>query len=730
MSRYVGIVIVVGLSCGACTDPRTGAPNFEEQCTACHGDPGRTGDALRQSAPPAGIHLYGPAAAGAARPGIGAHDAHLDGSRLTRPVACTECHVVPLVDGQLTSAAEEHMGTRRLEGDLSPLRAELTFGGRAVAGGVNAAYDPATLTCTTYCHGDSLSGGSNVRPTWNAVGQGQAACGSCHGMPPTSAGHPQSERCWTCHPTMKADGTLDPERHINGEVELTPLDCRSCHGSATNAAPPVDTAGRSDTALRSVGAHQAHLTEGAVARAFDCAECHVTPAATDPYAHIDGVPTVTFGALAASRDVVPAWNGTTCTTYCHNPPGGAGSNPAPDWTKVDGTQAACGTCHGLPPETADHPRSNKCSLCHPTVDRDLNFVDKAKHVNGWHEVAEDWLCTRCHGSADNAAPPQDTDGRTATSLRSVGAHQAHVAAHAGAITAPLPCTACHNPMPTSSDPRAHIDGVAQVAFGALAATGGVTPQWDGTTCTSYCHGQSLTGGTATRPVWTTVDGSQSACTACHGMPPLLPHPQTGPTTCGDCHANVSRDGSGTWVFADPGKHVNGSVEQNAPTACNACHGSAANAAPPVDTQGRSAASLPSVGAHQAHLADGPFAAPTPCTECHVVPTDLSHLDGTATVTFGPVATAWGVAATYGGTTCSVHCHGSASMAGSHMTPAWTGGSGEVGCGTCHGLPPANGVHPVVGATSCSQCHGDVINPDLSWKDKRLHVNGHLEYRAP
>jgi hypothetical protein len=65
-----------------------------------------------------------------------------------------------------------------------------------------------------------------------------------------------------------------------------------------------------------------------------------------------------------------------------------------------------------------------------------------------------------------------------------------------------------------------------------------------------------------------------------------------------------------------------------------------------------------------------------------------------------------------------------------MTPAWTGGSGEVGCGTCHGLPPANGIHPSVGATSCSQCHGEVINSDLSWKDKSLHLNGHLEYRAP
>ncbi|MBI5477266.1 MAG: hypothetical protein HY906_00335 [Deltaproteobacteria bacterium] len=729
MSRYGIVFIAVGLWCGACTGPRPGAPNAEEQCTACHGDPGRAGDALRRAAPPVGVHLDGPGRSDTGYPGVGAHEAHLGAGRLSRALDCNECHVVPMVDGQLATDAPGHLGTRAPEGDPSSLRADLVFGGRAVAGGVNAAYDYDQHTCTTYCHGATLAGGRNTSPEWTRVDGSQAACGTCHGMPPTSAGHPQSDRCWSCHPSMKADGVIDPALHIDGTVDLTPVNCHSCHGSDDNAAPPVDTEGRSHTSLRSVGAHQAHVTEGPLARAFDCSECHAAPDPTDLYAHIDGTPEVAFGSLSSTFDVAPAWNGTTCTTYCHGPPQGGGSNHAPEWTRGDGSQAACGTCHGLPPESADHPQSNKCSLCHPTVDRNLDFVDKARHVDGVVDVTDDWTCNRCHGSAANAAPPTDTDGQSDTSRPSVGAHQAHVAPGATGSAAPLACTECHNPLPTSSDPRAHIDGVARVVFGTRASADGATPSWNGTTCTTYCHGQTLSGGSNTRPDWTTVDGSQDACGTCHGLPPLLPHPQTGATTCGDCHLNVSRDGSGNWVFADPSLHVNGTVEVKA-TTCNSCHGSATNAAPPVDTQGRSATSLPSVGAHQAHLADGIFATPMACSECHVVPTDLSHIDGAATVTFGPVATAWGVVASYTGTTCTVHCHGGASMGGSNMTPTWTGGSIEVGCGRCHGMPPVNGSHPAVSASSCSQCHGEVINSDLSWKDKSLHVNGHLEYQAP
>jgi predicted CxxxxCH...CXXCH cytochrome family protein len=477
-----------------------------------------------------------------------------------------------------------------------------------------------------------------------------------------------------------------------------------------------------------VGAHQAHVQEGSAARAFACSECHITPdPATDIYAHITGVADVDFGALSSTAGATPAWNGTTCSTYCHGATLSGGSNTAPEWTRVDGTQGACGSCHGLPPTSPGHPQSTKCSLCHPTVDRDLNFVDKARHVDGVVDLVTDYSCNRCHGSAANAAPPVDTGGRSETNRRGVGAHQAHVAPGAAAIAAPLACSACHNPLPSPADPIAHVDGVAAVSFGALARADGAAPSWNGSTCTTYCHGQTLGGGSNTSPIWTVGDGSQDACGTCHGLPPSLPHPQTSPTGCGDCHPNVSRDGSGQWVFADVSLHVNGHVEENAPTTCNACHGSVDNAAPPVDSQGRSNPALTSVGAHQAHVVPGFFADAIPCQDCHVVPTDLSHIDGVAQVTFGGLAAARSATTSWNGSRCSVYCHGTPLSGGSVMTPLWTGGATQVFCGSCHGMPPVTTLHPVVSPTSCATCHGDVVNADLTWKNKSLHCDGVVEY---
>jgi hypothetical protein len=40
----------------------------------------------------------------------------------------------------------------------------------------------------------------------------------------------------------------------------------------------MDTRGRTDASLRSVGAHQAHLRDGPLRRAIACSECHVVPA--------------------------------------------------------------------------------------------------------------------------------------------------------------------------------------------------------------------------------------------------------------------------------------------------------------------------------------------------------------------------------------------------------------------------------------------------------------------
>ena len=50
-------------------------------------------------------------------------------------------------------------------------------------------------------------------------------------------------------------------------------------------------------------------------------------------------------------------------------------------------------------------------------------------------------CSRCHGSADNAAPPTSTLGATETTERAVGAHQRHL--RPGLLRAALACDDCH-----------------------------------------------------------------------------------------------------------------------------------------------------------------------------------------------------------------------------------------------------------------------------------------------
>ena len=143
----------------------------------------------------------------------------------------------------------------------------------------------------------------------------------------------------------------------------------------------------------------------------------------------------------------------------------------------------------------------------------------------------DPACTRCHGTPGvNAAPPNAVSGATSTSDVRVGAHQAHLVDLA--TRAPLTCNECHL-VPDTVDAAGHMDkDRADVVFDAAGSTGiarakGAAPSWDRTTrrCSDvYCHGSKVSGGSATAPEWTTVDGSQRRCESCHGFPPPSPSP--------------------------------------------------------------------------------------------------------------------------------------------------------------------------------------------------------------
>ncbi len=171
--------------------------------------------------------------------------------------------------------------------------------------------------------------------------------------------------------------------------------------------------------------------------------------------------------------------------------------------------------------------------------------------------------------------------------------------------------------------------------------------------------------------------------------------------------------------------------------CTACHGtpgldnSSADplvaAAPPHALLGNDAS--PAVGAHRAHLMDGPYRKAVECASCHLVPT-TSPPHGPqqqGKVTFSRLATkAWTgprVAPVWDGTTCgSTYCHGNFRN-GRGVNPIRWSGAAAQGCGSCHGIPPG-GTHeqdPVGGPPlQCGGCHPGYTRTTVNLS---LHMNG-------
>lgn len=356
-----------------------------------------------------------------------------------------------------------------------------------------------------------------------------ASCQGCHGAALDGVGGSSGIACATCH----------------GATWRT--NCTMCHGGGDTqtGAPPRATWGNAGDPAR-VGAHTAHVAAThALSRPVACGACHLTPADALSPGHLDqATATVTFGGLATQDGATPTWSraALTCAgAYCHGATLSGGGQTTPLWTLADGTQRACGSCHGSPPP-APHPANASCDRCHPGYT--AASVTQATHVDGRLDISV--TCASCHGDAARAAtalnpqlaaaPPVGTRGETATTARAVGAHLVHL--QGGSLSDGVGCGECHL-VPAA---MLHADGAVALAWGPLASAGGSTPVWtQGTsTCSStWCHGAKLTGGTDTTPIWTKVDGTQDACGTCHGRPP--PSGRHGMSehrgrSCGDCHA--------------------------------------------------------------------------------------------------------------------------------------------------------------------------------------------------
>ncbi|MDF1564543.1 MAG: CxxxxCH/CxxCH domain-containing protein [Deltaproteobacteria bacterium] len=529
--------------------------------------------------------------------------------------------------------------------------------------------------------------------------------------------------CAACEGAPLADGVPDD------------LSCSTCHGGPESSAPPSALSGETATEAIGVGAHQAHLQDGAIRAALPCESCHVVPAEIGAAGHVDPLPAeVSFEAGLDKATGQGTWDRTTATcseVYCHGVTLAGGTTKTPVWTLVDGSQSQCGSCHGNPPVTPTHPAASQCHLCHRgTVAADGSIdVAGGMHIDGKLDV-DGTACDSCHGGSGEPAPPLDLAGNTETTAPGVGAHREHLAASSWHRT--MICDDCHL-VPGQIDAAGHLDtpAPAELTWAGIAIADGAAPTYDRTTgacADAYCHGGTLKlgPGTVPAPVWTVVDDSQDACGACHGVPPGGSHPPVSPTECGSCHpwSGLTPD--------DPATHIDGKVDL-ASMACDACHGGGGVAAPPLDLSGNVAKSEPGVGAHREHLASSVWHRTMACDDCHLVPQavgDPGHLDTPppAELTWAGIAVAGGAAPVYDPVTgrCSdTYCHGATLPTGPGTVPAptWTTVDGsQDACGTCHGLPPG-GVHPTLQSFECGPCHTfNGLNP----ADPTTHVDGKID----
>ena len=309
--------------------------------------------------------------------GVGAHQVHLQGGASSRPLACGECHIVP-----------EHVEDPT-HIDAPP--AEVTFSGVGASAEHHPSWDRTSRTCAgSYCHAPT-PGDDRTSPLWNI--EKPLDCTSCHGAPPPLP-HPQTTTCSACHGAVVGSDNhtiIDRSRHVDGTVDVkVTSDCTSCHGSL-NPAPPSDTLGNTNTSAAGVGAHQTHVLGTERSRAVPCGECHVVPKSVLAAGHLDSdLPAeLAFSGVALAYGAKPQYeNGTCKNTSCHgavfpdDDPSG-GSNTTPKWTRVDGSQAKCGSCHGVPPP-APHPLpSYPCSHCHGDIaDDGVTFTHPELHVDG------------------------------------------------------------------------------------------------------------------------------------------------------------------------------------------------------------------------------------------------------------------------------------------------------------------------------------------------------------
>jgi predicted CxxxxCH...CXXCH cytochrome family protein len=272
------------------------------------------------------------------------------------------------------------------------------------------------VTCNQ-CHPDTVttSGTINVAGGKHMNGQSEVSgnphTGDTLWVDRTHHGYAASsqglQNCTGCHvnfggPSGGAAGSCNA-CHTAAGFATWQTNCIFCHGTGGRtgnvagtdaflaASPPVGPQGQTATSDAMVGAHQRHVnppSTGRVAQPFACVVCHASPLPAN-VDHVNGQPVpVPFGGVALTGNVRPSFNPVTLScsaTYCHGNFTGGATTAAPLWT---GGAMNCSSCHGLPPGTGEHGRSQHvnagCGACHSGYS--ATAANVTLHLNGVKDV--------------------------------------------------------------------------------------------------------------------------------------------------------------------------------------------------------------------------------------------------------------------------------------------------------------------------------------------------------
>jgi predicted CxxxxCH...CXXCH cytochrome family protein len=382
-------------------------------CTACHGSV-----ADNNPAPPRDVFQQ----VGRDLRTVGAHREHLTPNNLYRTVRCDECHVVPTVWDA--------------PGHIDPSPAELTWGPIASARSTVSSWDGAN--CTTYCHGAKLRGGTLTTPAWTVTTPLQVYCGSCHGFPPS--GHPASaatQGCTGCHP-FNGFEPLDPQRHVDGILDVTGGGCGSCHALPPNTAGHRTHAVGADPVYGGLGTAADQVAP--TSYALGCGHCHPL----DGSKHINGTLEVELFDVTAPPG---SWKAKSPSVVPNEARYVAGPNPQVDEKNMPFTD---GTCSNV----ACHSGKSTLAPTVPVPGTDFTFTTYPMVYPAYVVTRPDFYrsavwgstltCAGCHDYPPKSTFPQNQAGAgdSHSFIDANGRGNLHMFNHA-VVNDPIPCRACH-----------------------------------------------------------------------------------------------------------------------------------------------------------------------------------------------------------------------------------------------------------------------------------------------